>query len=392
MPIEAKVALLVETATSWGSGIIEGVASFAQGKDWVFFLEPRGKYDRLELPTDWRADGVIARITHEKLATQIVAAGIPAVNVSWYRFGEGQIARCTSDEHAAGRLAAQYFLDRGFREFAYCGSPRRPNYIDRFGEAYGSALAQHGHECHRFTPETDRHAKLPWAEQLTVLGAWLSELPKPIALLAFDDVQGRQVTEACQLQGLSVPHDVAVLGGERDDLSSHISRPPLSSIDLSPQRVGYEAAALLARTMIGEDPPAAAVLVPVSQIITRQSTDTLAIEDELVASAIRFIHQNSHERIHVRDILRAVPISRRALEKEFRRYLGRTPAEEIRRTRLDHAKRMLSDTDWTMQKIAVQSGFEHAEVLSRVFRRDVGMTPSQFRAKHQRHGNRATRG
>jgi LacI family transcriptional regulator len=213
---------------------------------------------------------------------------------------------------------------------------------------------------------------------------WLQTLPKPVGLLAFDSIQARQVTESCRLAKIDVPHEVAVLGGEHDLLSCTISKPQLSSIDHSPRRVGWTAAELLSRLMAGETPPAEPILLPAARVITRQSTDTVAVSDDLLASAIRFIKQNSHRHIQVRDILREVPISRRALEKGFRKSLGRSPAEEIRRVRIDHAVQLLCDTSWAMPRVAAACGFDRPELLTRAFRRELKTTPSSFRKQHRK--------
>ena len=385
MGTPAKVALLIDTATTWGSGLIEGIAQYAhESEDWHIFLGPRGKYDRLQLPEHWHGDGVIARVTHQELAQQILDRGIPAVNVSWYRFGGNAIPRCTCDAESIAELAVNYFLDRGFRNFAYCASALRPDYQDRVGEAFVDLLDKQNYGCHCFTPHGDPDSFLPTPEDLDRLMRWLRELPSPMALLAFDSVQARHVTEACHLAGIEVPHNVAVLGGEHDLLSCTVSNPQLSSIDHSPFQVGVAAASLLSRLMAGESPPSEPILLPATRIITRQSTDTVALEDELLAACVRFIKSHSHERIKVSDILREVPISRRALEKGFRKHLARSPAEEIRRVRVEHAVTLLCDTSWPMPKIAVACGFERPELLTRALRRDLNITPSECRRRHQR--------
>ncbi|MEM9660646.1 MAG: substrate-binding domain-containing protein, partial [Planctomycetota bacterium] len=285
----------------------------------------------------------------------------------------------TCDEADIAERAAKYFLDRGFRQFAYCGSSVRTNYVDRVGQAYSSQLLQRGFACHHYTPQADPEGFLPKPDDLDRLIQWLKDLPKPIALLAFDSIQARFVTEACQLADIESPQQVAVLGGEYDFLNCTVSRPQLSSVDHSPFRVGYAAAKLLARLMAGEPPPAEPILMPATRIITRQSTDTIAVNDELLAACLQFIKDHSHERIQVSDILASVPISRRALEKGFRRHLSRSPAEEIRRVRVGNAVPLLCDTTWPMPRIAAACGFERPELLTRAFRRELNMTPSQFR-------------
>jgi len=378
-----KIALLIETSTSWGSGLIQGVADYIHANDdWQVLVAPWGRYERITLPTHWIGDGVIARVVYPELADQLVARNIATVNVSWYRHSEGRIPQCTVDETLVAGMAAEFFIDRGFRQFAYCGSSFRPNHDDLLEKSFTAYLRSKAFKCHSLAPKAGHDVYLPSEADHKQLMQWLRDLPKPIGLLAFDSLQARQVVEACQLGKIVVPHEVAVLGGEHDLLSCTISKPQLSSIDQSPRRVGWAAAELLAKLMAGEPVPKQRILLPPARIITRQSTDAVAVDDDMLALAIRFIHQHSQERIQVEDILDAAPISRRALEKGFRKCLGRSPAEAIRRARVDRAVQLLCDTSWAMPRIAVACGFERPELLTRAFRRELKMTPSEFRRQH----------
>lgn len=379
MPKGLRVAVLVETSTSWGTELVQGIANYAHEQGpWFFYLEPRGRYERLRLPTDWDGDGVIARVTSQAMADEIIASGIPAVNVSWYDFGAESIARCTVDENRSGRMAADHFLERGFIHFAYCGALRRPGYVDRFGQSFIDALAEAGHDCAVYRPKRSAHPRA-WPAQLTDLCGWLDGLPKPIGMLAWNDVRGRQVTEACQYAGIPVPERIAVLGAEDDALMGAVSSPALSSIDMSGKQVGYEAAQLLARLMRGRRRPAKAVLIAPSGIITRQSTDTLAIDNPDLAASLRFIRENAHRGIGVADVVRHVHLSRRVLEQRFKQLLGRTPAAEIRRVRVERARRLLVETELAMPQIASACGFNQPEVFTRTFGRETGVTPTAFR-------------
>lgn len=386
MPVTTKrVALLIDTSTSWGSGLIEGIAEYAnQHGGWEFFLEPRGKHEKLLLPEQWEGHGVIARVTHEALFNQLVERGLPAVNVSWYPWSGGCVARCTADETGAGQACADYLLELGFQHYAYVASLSRPDYPDDFGRAYRSRIEQQGYKCHLFQPEQLPARGASWQASSHELRAWLTRLPKPVGLLTFEDLRGRQITEACRMAGLRVPDDVAVLGGEFDRLSSQISTPKLSSIDLSPAVIGQRAAALLDGMMQGEPPPDTPLLLPVAGIITRQSTDTLAIDDPQLAEAVRFIRSRAHQPIQVADVLAHVPISRRALEQKFKETLGRSPAAEIRHARVQKARRLLVETSDSIPRVAAACGFEYAEVFTRVFRKELGMTPTMYRRQFHR--------
>jgi LacI family transcriptional regulator len=388
MSRRARIALVIDTATTWGTGLIEGVAEYAHAhEDWQFLLGPRGKYDRSLLPADWNGDGIIARITHQELADQLATFHVPVVNVSWYQFGEPSISRCTCDYRAVALMAAKYFVGLGFRQFAYCSSFIRPDYTDRFGESFVEILQRLTYRCHCHASHWHPNSIMPPASEFERLVEWLKVLPKPIGLLTHDSLQARQVIEACEVGGIHVPHEVAVLGGEYDLLSCTISKPQLSSIDHAPRRVGYTAAQILSRLIAGEPQPHEPVLLPPSRVITCQSTDTVAVGDELLAAAVRFMKQHCHEKIQVSDVLREVPISRRALEKGFLKWLGRSPAEEIRRLRVDRAVQLLCDSSWSMPRIASAVGFVLPELLTRAFRRELGMTPSEFRKRHL-HGQR----
>ncbi|QDT67808.1 Xylose operon regulatory protein [Planctomycetes bacterium MalM25] len=383
MPKQQRIALLIDTATSWGAGLIEGIASYAKENNlaWLFSLEPRGKYEKMLLPEGWKGDGVIARVTHPALAEQLIKLRLPAVNVSWFHFGENLIPRCTCDEAAAAEMAARYFIESGHRQFAYCGSTLRPSYHDRLGDAFVLGLKDLGYGCQRFTPDKERFADLDAEQQLLELSAWLAKLPKPTALLAFDDLQGRQITEACVQAGISVPDHLAVLGGEHDELSSRISSPPLSGVDQGPEEVGFQSAKMLDLMMAGETNQSSSVLLQPRRIITRQSTDQVAVPDEMLAQAIQYIRDHHAGELRISDILHAVPMSRRALEIGFKRYLGRTPREEIRRVRVEKAMALLCDTDIPVTRIASQCGFDRPELLTRAFRRELQATPSDFRRR-----------
>lgn len=380
-----KVALLIDTSTSWGAGIIQGVADYVHShEDWHVHIAPWGRYERITLPPNWIGDGVIARVVYPELAEQLLERQIPAVNVSWYRHCGGRIPQCTTDETLVAAMAADFFIDHGYRQFAYCGSSLRPAQDDPLERSYITYLRGKGFKCHSTVPQANRKGYLPSESDQKQLIPWLRRLPKPIGLLTFDSLQARQVVEACMMAKIEVPYEISVLGGEHDQLSCTICKPQVSSIDQSPHLVGWTAADMLGRLMGRKPLLNDRVVLRPSRVITRQSTDTVAVSDDMLAAAIRFIHQHSHERIQVNDILNAAPMSRRALEKGFRQYLDRSPAEVIRRARVDRAVQLLCDTTWPMPKVAAACGFERPELLTRAVRRELNVTPSEFRRQYQR--------
>ncbi|RIK80717.1 MAG: hypothetical protein DCC67_08985 [Planctomycetota bacterium] len=383
MPKPRRVALLIDTSTSWGTRLIKGINLFAQqARNWLIHVEPRGRYEHLHIPHGWQGDGVIARINSPALAEEIAAAGLPAVDVSWYRYEGPRIARCTVDDQLTGRMAAEYFLSNGFRQFAYCGPIDRPGYHDGLAEAFSRSLGAAGYACRRYVQPPADAGPPPWDAHLSSLVEWLQSLPRATALLAWGATRGRQVTEACHYAGVPVPDHVAVLGGEYDDLMSNISTPPLSTVDQPAEQVGYAAAQLLERMMAGRKPPAEPVLFPPSRVVVRHSTDTLAVDDPLVREALELIRRKAASGMYVADVARALLVARRTLEQRFIRTIGRTPAAEIRRVRIEEAKRLLIESSCSVAQVARAAGFAQQDLFSRTFRRCVGASPSEFRKYH----------
>jgi LacI family transcriptional regulator len=380
-----RVALLIETSTSWGAQIVRGIGEYAQqqNRPWTFYIEPRGRNEQLHLPTGWQGDGIIARVTTGALCAEIVAAAVPAVNVSWFEFSGDRLATCTVDEAQVGKMAGEYFLDRGYRHFAYCGPLKRPGYTDRMQEHFVAAIGVAGMECACYRSRHQGLTPKNWQTELTDLGNWLRAQPKPLAVLSWSATRGRHVTEACQHASLSVPEEVAVLGGEFDELMSSMSSPPLSTIDVSAREVGLAAAARLHRGMAGGRLPKRPQRIAPRGVITRQSTDMTAIDEAMLAAALTFIREHAHEPIRVDDLLQALSLSRRRLEQRFIELLGRSPAAEIRRTRLSRAERLLADTDLPIPEVAAATGFSHPETLTRTFRRERGLTPLAYRRRHR---------
>jgi LacI family transcriptional regulator len=379
-----RVCLLIDTATSWGTRLIKGIGRYAQEVgNWLINVEPWGRYERYRVPEGWEGDGIIARINRQALAEEIMATGLPTINVSWYPFVGERIARCTVDAQATGQMAASYLLSTGFKQFAYCGPLHQLGYRDEFSDAFGAMIQEANYVCHVYSPPDDDRDAVAGNTHLNSLVEWIEKLPRPTAVLCWSAARGRQVTEACHHAGIRVPDEIAVLGGDYDELMSHISSPPLSAIDQPAEQIGYAAARLLDGMMRGKQARKRPVLFPPTRIVVRHSTDTLAIDDEMVRDALRLIRARAHEDIRVSDVVRELAVARRALEQRFVRLVGRSPAEEIRRVRIEEAKRMLVETDRSVAEISRATGFGHQDLLSRVFRRSTGLTPTEFRRQHQ---------
>jgi LacI family transcriptional regulator len=375
-----QVALLIETSNAYARGLLQGIVHYIrEHQPWSFHLMEQGRGD--DPPAwlaGWSGDGIIARIETPRIARAVVRAGVPAVDVSAARLVP-ELPWVETDDEQIARLAAEHLLERGFKHFGFCGDARF-NWSVWREKSFCARVEASGNTVHRYPAAT---AAGDLAAQIGDLRRWLRDLPKPIGIMASYDIRGQQVLDACRSAGLAVPAEVAVIGVDNDELLCDLASPPLSSVIPNAHRAGYEAAALLDRMMRGKKVlPVARLIAPLG-VAARQSTDVLAVDDREVAHAVQFIREHACEGIKVRDVLLAVPLSRRVLEQRFQRLLGRTPREEILHVRLGRVKQLLGETDLPLYLVAERTGFEHVEYLSVVFKRETGATPSAFRAEAQ---------
>jgi LacI family transcriptional regulator len=371
-----RVTVLVPASIGWGRGIIRGITAYANRHGpWHLHVEPDG--ERRLPAAGWQGDGIIARISTPAVATSLRRLRVPVVNVSGINLGRrtAGVPRVCIDLTASARFAAEHLLERGFRNFGYVGLPRL-GYVREHRQAFAATLAAAGYGC-------DVHALTGGVEatgQMTRLAQWLVGLPKPVGVLTWATPQGRAVIDTCRRRGLLVPEDVAVLCGNDDPLLCDTSLPPLSGIAAASEQIGEQAAELLDELMRGRPATGNVVAVPPAGVVTRQSTDTLAVHEPDLVLAIGYIREHATRNIHVDDVLEVVPTSRRRLERLFHDFLGRSPAEEIRRVRIERARQLLATTDLAIARVARACGFASGEYLATVFRQETGTTPLKFRA------------
>jgi LacI family transcriptional regulator len=338
-----------------------------------------------QIPPRVMSDGALvdAGASNRTLFESLRAMGCPVVNVSAMAApAELGIPQVADDQAAAGRLAAEHFIERGFRDMAYIGhrpwAEAKPLY-----DGFCRRIRQHDARCHllRFTSQAVTPAVL--ATRQRQFEAWIETIPRPVGVLAYHDRMGGRICAMCRYAGLSVPEEVAVLARGNSRLECEFAPITLSSIDPDLQRQGEEAVRLLQRLMRGEPPPEEPVLVAPKGVVVRRSTDVLAVPDPVVARALRFMWDHLDWPLSVNDIARDVRVSRRKLERDFQRELGRTPGQELMRKRLERCCELLVDTDLSVTAIAPQIGFPSKTHLHRAFRKTFGTSPRRFRLRHR---------
>lgn len=372
------VLLLVETSKAYGRALLEGIGRYADAHGrWLMYVEERALYDQPpKWLSEWTGHGIIVRSVSQKLVEVIQKLGVPAVETNSQIQGH-DFPLVYANEQAVAAIACEHFLERGFEHIGFCTIEEKP-WVRIRREAFFARLAQIGLACHSLSVPTVG-GRLSWDAQRQKLAAWVASLPKPVAILAANDVCGMRLIDACRSTDISVPEQVAVLGVDNDPALVRLTTPPMSSIDLNVTQTGFEAASLLDSLMRGGPKPEAPILVSPYGVVTRQTTDITAISDPELAEALRFIRNRAVSGITVSEVVRHVNVSRATLERRFSTVFGRTPKEEINRVRMAWVKRYLILTDYTVLKIAELTGFRSVSHLSITFKRYVGVSPTDFR-------------
>jgi LacI family transcriptional regulator len=315
--------------------------------------------------------GLIAQAVWPEIVRMLRQCGLPVVNVS-NRLARQPFPLVGNDDGAIGRVAAEYLLSRGFRQFGYAGFETHFSWVR--GEAFARTVRAQGCACATFAHERRLAAFPP-------LLPWLRSLSRPCAVMGADDNVACRVVNTALDAGIRVPEDLSVIGVENDPILCDLAFVPLSSVQSGAEKIGYEAARALDRLLHGGQPPAAPVLIPPVGVVTRRSTELIAVADPAVAAALQFIRAHAHEALRPRDVIGHLPHSRRGLEMRFRRALGRSIGEEILRLRLETAARLLTGSQMTVGEIAAAAGFREQRYLCIAMRKKHGQTPLEYRRR-----------
>ena len=376
-----KRLLVIGTEGYFGREVLRGIDAYCgQAGNWEFHMEGGVSADTgtrvRHAIRGWRAEGVIARIMSASVEHMVRRSGLPAVNFSGVF--ELDMPTVRTDDAAVGLLAARHFLDNGLKNFGFYARTGE-SYATRRCGGFIRELAKAESDCDVFIDRFDGATESNWVQNRQRMERWLLSLPKPVGVMCIHDFHGLDVIRACGQLGLRVPDDVAVVGVDNEELICRMCNPPLSSVQVDQQRVGFEAARLIDRLIQGRQPPRMPILVAPRHVVMRQSSNIVAVDDPQIAAAIRFIRDHASEPITIKHILREVPISRRAMEIRFVKLLGRTPREEMTRVRIARAKSLLAETQMSIPAVARAAGFTSRVSFFHFFRRIVGVTPRQYR-------------
>jgi LacI family transcriptional regulator len=374
-----QVALIIETSVIYGRQLLTGVARYLRSHHrWSVFLE---QHELGAPPPRWLTsstwNGILSRPTDHAMARLFQRMTVPVVDLNDLH-EDLNLPWIGSDHAAIGRLGAAHLVERGFRQFAFCGFTNELWAKHRL-EGFRSAVENTNacvsvYETPWRGPNTVR-----WDKDIAQIAEWVKSLPKPVGIMACNDLRGLHVLDACDRSNVLVPEEAAVVGVDNEEILCELCNPPLSSVAPDPERIGYAAAELLDGLMVKKFQPRRRITIQPLRVFARQSTDVTATSDWAVASAARYMREQALHGCKVSDVLRRLNLSRSALEKRFRRCLNRSPKEEIRRIQIARIQQLLGETDFTLEHIAELSGFEHPEYMSVFFKRETGQTPGRYR-------------
>lgn len=395
------VAVILDAARAYDRLIIGGIAQFVRERTgphrgtqaWSLYVE-EDPLQKLPDLASWHGHGIIANFDDRRVAAKLEGLDMPVVGVGggfgWHDPDSG-VPYIYTDNAAIGRLGAEHLLGCGLPTLAFYGYPhgRTTGWSQERADAFQEAAAAAGRPCHVFT---GRHGDARrWEALQQELCSWLERLPKPLGLMACNDLRARHVLEACRRLGLKVPADVAVLGVDNDQLICELTCPPLSSIDQSARRIGFEAAALLDRMMSSRgrrrqaDDRPKKVIVPPIGVVTRASTDTLASDDAAVVAMLKALRASPWQKPRTDAVADGLGIAPTALEQRFQAAVGRSIHAEFVRQRMQRLRTLVVETDLPLKTIATRTGFPSLQYMTTFFRRHTGTTPARLRAM-ERHG------
>ena len=385
----ARILFLTDFSEAYARNLLLGIARYAHavGQAWSLCRLPLSIRDKfgieavIDLAKKMRADAVIGQFYNTDNVELFARNGIITIAQD-FKARFTTIPNITGPHFLAGKMGAEYFTKKEFRHFAFYGT-RDVVWSDERMQGFRETVRA-ANPSFTFSALCKNTQNALWDYDTNQLVTWLQSLPKPVAIMACDDNHAYHITEACQ-QGegggggrLRIPDDIAVLGVDNDETICRLSSPNLSSLNQNIEQGGYDVAQLIDRILRDPATPREDVMVQPTHIVTRQSTDIYANNDQHIAEVLKYIHENISQKITVDELVELVPLSRRLLETRFKRSMGTSIYDYILQTRIEKVAQLLCE-GMSVSEAAIELGFSDIKNLSRMFRQQRGMTPSEYR-------------
>ena len=379
-----KILLLTDFSSGYGRSLLEGVVRYArEAGPWVFYRMPlyyrelHGDEGVVRWAEEWGADAIIAQLTDVDLNV-LNRLDIPIIVQNYKERCHG-LSNLTGDYYGTGVMAAEFFIRKGYKAFAYYGFTDTVWMRER-GEGFRDAVSEKGYPVYTFD-DGRQLSDGQWNFDAERVSRWLLDLPKPIALFACDDYYALQITEVCKMYNIDIPGDIAVLGVDNDNLLCNISDPALSSIELDVENGGYEVGKLLHQFIEKKITAPADVIIKPVRIVSRGSTERFAVSGKHIGQVLAYMDENYCNPLSVDDLIRIIPYSRRVLEKKFKSETGMSVYQYIQQQRIEKFAALLITTDLPLTEAAAGAGFPDYKNVSRIFVKMKEMTPLQYRKR-----------
>ncbi len=385
-----RLILLSDFTESFSYNLLKGVLAYSKSHEpWVVCRMPPsykltyGIEGVLKWAKTWQADAIIGRFDNEDNVELFRQHGIIAIAQD-YKARFENIPNITGDYRKTGKMAAEFFLNKGFQHFAFYGY-RDTVWSQERCEGFYECIAERGFG-NNFHAYQEQSLDDLWFYEAPPLLSWLKSLPHPTALMACDDNQGNRITEICKVNNIKVPDKIAILGVDNDEIICNLSDPPLSSISHNIVRGGFEADELIDRLLNDEEnnrQDMQDVVIQPINIVNRLSTDFYSTTDMHIHTALKYIHQNIASDITVSDIVKQVPLSRRLLEIRFKQVTQQSIHKYIFNLRMERFAQLLLASDAPIADVAEQVGINNLKNLSRQFKILKKVSPNEYRKEHQ---------
>jgi LacI family transcriptional regulator len=379
-----RLLFITDFTESFAYALLRGIIRYSNQSDeqWVVCRMPPAYKKTLGLKgvikwaKKWGADAVIGQFEASDPVELFRRNGIVAFAQD-YKTKFNNIPNITGDYIETGRMAAELYLHKGFRNFAFFGY-KNVCWSDERCAGFRQRIEEAGLGDNFYLYDKQEIDNL-WYYEAAPLEKWLRTLPKPVAVMACDDNQGNALIEACNSAGVKIPSEVSVIGVDNDEVVCTLSNPTLSSISVDIEQGGFETARMTVRML--QDPfyKGSDITLRPKRIVHRVSTSAYATTDKEVLTALQFIRQNLGKKISVEDVLEQVPLSRRILEVRFKKVIGNSIYQYISQQRISRFAELLLETNDSIQEIAYKLGEDDAKAICRRFKELKGCTPSEWR-------------
>ena len=383
-----RLLIISDFTESFSHKLLAGIVDYSRRKEqWIVrrmppsYKQQIGIQGLLRLSKEWDVDAILGQFEPTDDLTTLTNNGIVVIAQDFkQRFAS--VPNVTGDYIGTGKMAARFFIDRGFKNFGFfgfndvCWSDERCEGFRREVEAAGFGSSFYAYRM--------QEIDMVWYYQRNRLREWLQSIPKPIAIMACDDNQGENLIEACHSIGIKIPSEVSVMGVDNDETLCSLGSTTLSSIQVDIEEGGRQTAALLERLVTDPSAPAKDVVLQPMKIVNRMSTAAFATQDQQILRAILFIHRNVRKKISVADVTAEAALSRRLLERRFKDVTGKTLYEYITELKLKDFAEQLVETDEQVMTIALSMGENDTKSISRRFKQLYGCTPLQWRENQRK--------